>query len=48
VFVGAWRFADRADDAETMEDPARLVDWMEKTFTDLLPLWTSLYRESNR
>ena len=48
VFVGAWLFADRADDAETMEDPARLVDWMEKTFTDLLPLWTSLYRESNR
>ena len=48
VFVGAWLFADRADDAETMEDPARLVDWMEKTLTDLLPLWTSLYRESNR
>ncbi|MEX2661828.1 MAG: tetratricopeptide repeat protein [Vicinamibacterales bacterium] len=48
VFVGAWLFADRADDAETMEDPGRLVDWMEKTFTDLLPLWTSLYRESNR
>jgi hypothetical protein len=48
VFVGAWLFADRAEDAETMEDPARLVDWMEKTFTDLLPLWTSLYRESNR
>jgi hypothetical protein len=48
VFVGAWLFADRADDAERMEDPAGLVEWMEKTFTDLLPLWTSLYRESNR
>jgi tetratricopeptide (TPR) repeat protein len=48
VFVGAWLFADRADDAETMEDPAKLLDWMEKTLTDLLPLWTSLYRESNR
>lgn len=48
VFVGAWLFADRADDAETMEDPAKLLDWMEQTFTDLLPLWTSLYRESNR
>ena len=30
------------------EDPAKLLDWMEATFTDLLPLWTSLYRESNR
>ncbi len=48
VFVGAWLFADHPGDAETMEDPARLLDWMEATFTDLLPLWTSLYRESNR
>lgn len=48
VFVGAWLFADRADDTERMEDPARLIGWMEQTFTDLLPLWTSLYRESNR
>ena len=48
VFVGAWLFADRPGDAEIMEDPARLLDWMDETFTDLLPLWTSLYRESNR
>jgi tetratricopeptide (TPR) repeat protein len=48
VFVGAWLFADRPDDAETMEDPAKLIDWMDRTFTDLLPLWASLYRESNR
>jgi tetratricopeptide (TPR) repeat protein len=48
VFVGAWLFADRPDDAETMEEPAKLLDWIEKSFTDLLPLWTSLYRESNR
>lgn len=48
VFVGAWLFADRPADAERMEDPGKLIDWMDKTFTDLLPLWTSLYRESNR
>jgi tetratricopeptide (TPR) repeat protein len=48
VFVGAWLFADRPGDAEIIEDPAKLLDWMEATFTDLLPLWTSLYRESNR
>ena len=48
VFVGAWLFADRPDDTDRMEDPAKLIDWLEKTFTDLLPLWTSLYRESNR
>ena len=46
VFVGAWLFADRADDAVTMEDPAALVKWVEQTFTDLLPLWTSVYRET--
>ncbi|HVJ26086.1 MAG TPA: hypothetical protein VM493_01045, partial [Vicinamibacterales bacterium] len=48
VFVGAWLFADRPADAEIMEDPAKLLDWMDATFSDLLPLWTSLYRESNR
>lgn len=48
VFVGAWLFADRPADAEIMEDAGKLIDWMEQTFTDLLPLWTSLYRESNR
>jgi hypothetical protein len=28
-----------------MEDPRQLVAWVEQTFTDLLPLWTSVYRE---
>jgi hypothetical protein len=27
-----------------MEDPTRLTKWMEGAFTDLLPLWTSVYR----
>jgi hypothetical protein len=45
VFVGRWLFSDRGADAGTMEDPAKLVTWMEQTFTELLPLWTSLYRD---
>jgi len=45
VFVGGWLFSDRAQDAETMEDPRKLVEWVEQTFTDLLPLWTSVYRQ---
>lgn len=45
VFVGAWLFSDRADHAETMEDAARLVGWMEQSFEALLPLWASVYRE---
>lgn len=46
VFVGRWLFSDRTDDAATMEDPAALVKWIDQTFTDLLPLWTSVYRDS--
>ena len=44
VFCGRWLFADRAEHAETLADAARLTRWMEQTFTDLLPLWTSVYR----
>lgn len=46
VFVGGWLFSDRPQDAETMEDPAALLAWIERVFTDLLPLWTSVYREA--
>jgi tetratricopeptide (TPR) repeat protein len=46
VFVGAWLFSDRSEHAATMEDPGALVTWVEQTFTDLLPLWTSVYRET--
>lgn len=44
VFVGRWLFSDRADGAETMENPASLMKWIDGTFTELLPLWTSVYR----
>jgi hypothetical protein len=46
VFVGRWLFSDRPDHAATMDDPAALVDWIDQTFTDLLPLWSSVYREA--
>ena len=44
VFVGRWLFADKAADAETLGDGRRLVAWTDATFTDLLPLWATLYR----
>ena len=44
IFVGRWLFADRGTDTETMEDPTKLTKWMERAFTDLLPLWMSVYR----
>jgi tetratricopeptide (TPR) repeat protein len=44
VFCGRWLFADRAGDAETMENATKLTRTLERTFTDLLPLWMSVYR----
>lgn len=44
VFCGRWLFLDRADHADTLGEPPRLVRWIEQTFSDLLPLWTSVYR----
>jgi hypothetical protein len=44
VFYGRWLFADRSADADIISDARRLVTWIEVTFTDLLPLWGSLYR----
>lgn len=44
IFAGRWLFADRPDDAETMRDAGKLARWIDQTFTDLLPLWTSVYR----
>jgi tetratricopeptide (TPR) repeat protein len=44
VFCGRWLFADRAGDAETMENATKLTKTLERTFTDLLPLWMSVYR----
>jgi hypothetical protein len=45
IFCGRWLFADRPADAATLEDAAKLTRWIEQTFTDLLPLWTSVYRK---
>jgi tetratricopeptide (TPR) repeat protein len=44
LFCGRWLFADRAQDAEILADGKKLVAWTETSFTDLLPLWSSLYR----
>ena len=44
VFCGRWWFADRPADAATMENATKLTKALEQTFTDLLPLWMSVYR----
>jgi hypothetical protein len=44
VFCGRWLFADRPADAATMENATKLTKTFEQTFTDLLPLWMSVYR----
>jgi tetratricopeptide (TPR) repeat protein len=46
LFVGNWLFSDRGDDAAVMEDPSQLLKWIDQTFTDLLPLWSSVYRSA--
>jgi hypothetical protein len=44
IFCGRWFFADRTADAETMENASKLTRAIEQSFTDLLPLWMSVYR----
>ena len=44
VFCGRWLFADRVDDEETLADGGRLIRWIDQTFTDLLPIWSAVYR----
>lgn len=44
IFCGRWLFADRSEDVGVMTDPARLLRWLEGTFSDLLPLWGDVYR----
>ena len=44
VFFGRWLFLDRSQDAEILSDGRRLTSWIDSSFTDLLPVWTSLYR----
>ncbi|HET7217719.1 MAG TPA: tetratricopeptide repeat protein [Vicinamibacterales bacterium] len=44
IFYGRWLFADRSADADVLADGRRFTAWTESSFSDLLPLWTSLYR----
>jgi hypothetical protein len=45
VFCGRWLFFDHAGDAAILANQGQLVKWTEQAFTDLLPLWTSIYTE---
>jgi tetratricopeptide (TPR) repeat protein len=44
VFCGRWLFADRLEHAGVLADAAKLTRFVDRTFTDLLPLWMSVYR----
>jgi hypothetical protein len=44
IFCGRWFFADRTADGETMENATKLTRAIEQAFTDLIPLWMSVYR----
>jgi Tetratricopeptide repeat len=48
VSCGRWLFADRPDDVGILNDAPRLLRWIEQTFNDLMPLWSSVYREAYR
>ena len=47
IFCGRWLFADRADHAAILSDGRHLLAWLDQTFGDLLPLWTTLYRSKD-
>ena len=44
ISYGRWLFADRMQDSDIIADSRRLVTWIETSFSDLLPVWTNLYR----
>jgi hypothetical protein len=44
IFCGRWLFADRSDHAAILSDGRQLLAWLDQTFTDLLPLWATVYR----
>ena len=48
IFCGRGLFMDRGDDVGTITDAPRLLRWIEQTFSDLLPLWGTVYREAYR
>ena len=44
IFCGRWLFLDHPDHEDTLKDAGKLVRWLDQTFTDLLPLWSTVYR----
>ena len=44
VLIARWLFADRVEHAAIAADAAKLTRFCDQTFTDLLPLWMSVYR----
>jgi hypothetical protein len=48
IFCGRWLFLDRGEDAAVLGEAPRLLRWFDQTFTDLLPLWSSVYRDAYR
>ena len=44
ILFGRWLFLDRSQDQEILADGRRLLAWIDSGFTELLPLWASLYR----
>jgi hypothetical protein len=44
IFYGRWLFADRLQDGDILADGRRLVTWIDTSFSDLLPVWSTLYR----
>jgi hypothetical protein len=48
VFCGRWLFGDTGEDIGITDRCAPPLRWIEQTFTDLLPLWSTVYREGGR
>ena len=47
IVLARWLFADRGEDIGVMTDGPRLIRWIEGTFTELLPLWATVFRIPN-
>ena len=44
IFCGRWLFADRPDDEVTLADGGKLIRWIDQAFSEVLPLWSAVYR----
>jgi tetratricopeptide (TPR) repeat protein len=45
IFCGRWLFADNEGNAEVLADAKKLTAWVERSFSDVLPLWSTLFRQ---